>query len=187
MNAHTAMPKNISVRFNYSQKQNGKTHVLEEPRKIDNSQGGDFDMPQYITDPFPFGFDPTFHRDRLGEPRQVKTPSNIFVVSMGDLFGSWVPLKWIVSVIDACLVAPQHNYIFLTKNPARYKELQQMALLPQTSNFWYGTTLTNNADFNSRVDDLFKAFSRSRCKTFISVEPLHERISEESFQKLYMF
>lgn len=40
---------------------------------------------------FPFGFEPTFHRYRLDEPQKLKKPSRIFVVSMGDLFGDWVP------------------------------------------------------------------------------------------------
>lgn len=134
--------------------------------------------------PFPFGFLPTYHTERLEEPQRVKTSSNIFVVSMGDLFGDWVPLKWIVSVIDACLAAPQHNYMFLTKNPARYKELQQMAILPQASNFWYGTTLTNNADFNSRGYDLYKSFLGSPCKTFLSIEPIHEQIKSTQLGNL---
>lgn len=39
--------------------------------------------------------------------------------------------------------APQHRYLFLTKNPARYLELDHMALLPHESNFWYGSTVAN--------------------------------------------
>ena len=39
--------------------------------------------------------------------------------------------------------APQHRYLFLTKNPARYLELDHMALLPHAENFWYGSTVAN--------------------------------------------
>jgi protein gp37 len=40
---------------------------------------------------FPQGFAPTFHPERLSEPQKVKAPARIFAVSMGDLFGPWVP------------------------------------------------------------------------------------------------
>ena len=33
--------------------------------------------------------------------------------------------------------------MFLTKNPARYLELDHLALLPHESNFWYGSTVAN--------------------------------------------
>ncbi len=77
--------------------------------------------------PYPFGFTPTFHRYRLGQPARKQQPRNIFVGSMADLFGAWVPTRWIVEVLDACLAAPQHNYLFLTKNPQRYLELDKIA------------------------------------------------------------
>jgi protein gp37 len=124
--------------------------------------------------PFPFGFEPTYYKYRLNEPKEAKRPQNIFVCSMADLFGSWVPTKWIADVIDSCLAAPQHNYMFLTKNPARYKDLQRMAILPQTPNFWYGTTATNAADFVEKGNDLLEAFEETSCRTFVSIEPLME-------------
>jgi len=49
---------------------------------------------------------------------------------MADLFGPWVPTRWIVEVLDACRKAPQHRYLFLTKYPKRYLELDHMAPLP---------------------------------------------------------
>ena len=45
---------------------------------------------------FPLGFTPTLHRYRLDDPQQWKQPRNIFVCSMADLFGDWVPDEWIV-------------------------------------------------------------------------------------------
>ncbi|MFR1061782.1 MAG: DUF5131 family protein [Enterocloster sp.] len=59
---------------------------------------------------------PTFHKYRLNE-YQNKKSRNIFVCSMADLFGEWVPDEWIEEVFEACDNAPQHNYLFLTKNP----------------------------------------------------------------------
>ena len=78
---------------------------------------------QYIKlkdEPYPYGFDPTFHRYRLDRPKIWTKARNIFVCSMADLFGEWVPDEWINTVFAACLEAPQHNYLFLTKNPGQY-------------------------------------------------------------------
>ena len=40
---------------------------------------------------YPYGFTPTLHRYRLDEPQEWTQPRTIFVCSMADLFGNWVP------------------------------------------------------------------------------------------------
>lgn len=59
-----------------------------------------------VNAPYPFGFTPTFHRYRLDEPSKKTKGQTIFVCSMADLFGRWVPTRWIVEVLDACRKAP---------------------------------------------------------------------------------
>lgn len=39
-------------------------------------------------------FAPRFWPNRLKEPYQLKKPSKIFVCSMGEMFGDWVPVNW---------------------------------------------------------------------------------------------
>lgn len=131
--------------------------VLDKPLKTMTAAGN------VVNAPYPFGFTPTFHRYRLGDPARKQRPRNIFVCSMADLFGAWVPTKWIVEVLDACLAAPQHNYLFLTKNPRRYTELDELTLLPRRENFWYGTTTTEAGQ---------SYFISEHHKTFTSVEPM---------------
>lgn len=119
--------------------------------------------------PYPFGFSPTLHRRLLDAPQRWKKPRTIFVCSMADLFGEWVPNEWIEEVFAACEKAPQHRYIFLTKNPQRYCELANSGKLPKRENFWYGSTL-----------DSMKARrypGRIRDNTFVSIEPLTERMN----------
>ena len=128
--------------------------------------------------PFPMAFLPTFHRYRLEEPEQAKGHRDIFVVSMGDLFGKWVPTSWIAQVIDACLRAPQHRYLFLTKNPARYLELDHMALLPHGENFWYGSTVAN------RDAVAMYPMPWVNINTFWSMEPLLEPVPMEDAEGL---
>lgn len=112
-------------------------YVVERPTRLKTKEGG-YRRPT----PYPKGFAPTLHAYTLTYPEQRKAPSNIFVCSMSDLFGAWVPDEWIERIFDACKRAPQHTYLFLTKNPARYLDLASKGKLPEERNFWYGTTTT---------------------------------------------
>jgi len=120
--------------------------------------------------PYPFDFKPTFHRYALDVPQQWKTPKTIFVCSMADLFGRWVPDYWIKAVFDACEAAPQHRYLFLTKNPSRYIDLAEKNLLPRQH--WYGYSAT-------KQDQLwtFKHADECPClNLFVSIEPIQEQM-----------
>ena len=115
---------------------------------------------------YPFGFVPTFHRYRLEEPQRWKKPRNIFVCSMADLFGEWVPDAWIQEVFEACEAAPQHRYLFLTKNPSRYSRLYKEGKLPHLIDCWWGAS-------TPRMDDSYNI----GYKTFASIEPIYEDFS----------
>ena len=130
----------------------GNIHELERPVVFNGK-----------IDPYPYGFDPTFHRYRLDEPARKPKPQMIFVVSMGDLFGDWIPNEWIKAVFDACEAAPQHVYMFLSKNPARMLKLAESGLFPTGNNYWYGSTITSAEE---------KFFYHNEINTFISIEPI---------------
>ena len=53
---------------------------------------------------YPFGFTPTLHEYRLDDPKSKGFGKNVFVCSMADLFGPWVPDSWIERVFRSCLV-----------------------------------------------------------------------------------
>lgn len=127
--------------------------------------------------PYPYGFTPTFFRYKLDEIQKWKNPKNIFVCSMADLFGGWVPVEWITEVFKSCENVPQHNYLFLTKNPYRYVSLFNDGKLPIHDNFWYGTTVDR---FGCLI------FNYSEFNTFISFEPLTEG-AYEAFKQTYSF
>lgn len=118
--------------------------------------------------PYPFFFAPTLHRYRLNQPRTWSEPRTIFVCSMADLFGDWVPDEWIEEVFKACEAAPQHRYLFLTKNPNRLNQLARDGKLPQQH--WYGYTATNEGmlwSFTHATDCHIK-------NLFVSIEPILE-------------
>lgn len=114
------------------------------------------------SEPYLYGFMPTFHRYRLDE-YQNKKGRNIFVCSMADLFGEWVPDEWIKEVFDACEKAPQHNYLFLTKNPKRYEKLLGRYMSP---NMWFGWSQTEPMEGQCSFT------CHHSVKTFVSIEPL---------------
>lgn len=116
----------------------GEKHVLDKPAMREWKNG------KITKAPYPFCFDPTFHRYKLDEPQHWKKPRNIFVCSMADLFGDWVPDEWIAEVFEACKAAPQHRYLFLTKNPGRYCDLERAGIMPKGNNFWFGATFDHS-------------------------------------------
>ena len=163
-------------------------------RKIANR----FGMPQYDNDchvytgkvksysdavhtgPYPWGFAPTFHKYRLDEPARKTKGQNIFVCSMADLFGDWVPDEWIMEVWEACTKADWHNYLFLTKNPKRFKEIYRSEL-DYRCYMWFGTTVTDEDSYINRGCELYQATGsnyKGHAKRFLSIEPLHGKISD---------
>lgn len=160
-----------------------KDEAFKPPYELSEPQLAKTKAGWYRKASYPFGFEPTFHRYRLDEPARKRRPRNIFVVSMGDLFGEWVPDDWIKAVLDVCEGALQHNYIFLSKNPSRYWGLEQLAMLPHEKNFWYGTTVTSNKDVNGRGYELYEALS-GKANIFLSIEPIHEELNRLSLHNL---
>ena len=107
--------------------------------------------------------DPQFFIERLTEPNRHKISSTIFVGSMCDLFGEWVPDEWINIVLHVVKDNPQHTLMFLTKNPKRYHDF----VFPR--NAIIGTTVTGDSKTFYRIDELA---SNSHGRTFLSIEPL---------------
>ena len=160
---------------------NGGLHVLDEPA---------LNVPVYPAPPseiekrsapYPYFFDPTFHRYKLDQPQKWTKPRTIFVCSMADLFGEWVPGEWIREIVAACDAAPQHRYLFLTKNPSKYKELDSLVHWPtfEETNIeksrpymMLGASATNDAQMKVAYDS---------DADWVSIEPIHERLLSEWF------
>lgn len=146
--------------------------VLDEALYIESQQ-------QKVKAPYPFGFKPTLYRYRLDE-YQNKKSRNIFVCSMADLFGEWVPDSWIEEVFKACEKAPQHNYLFLTKNPDRYIELLLHDKLSEHKNMWYGMSITKKSD--THTAEAITQDLPSEANAFLSIEPIMENVLTENLE-----
>lgn len=130
---------------------------------------------------FPTKFAPTFHPGRLTAPQNTRIPENrkddpgtknVFVCSMADLFGEWVPQEWIDQVLESCRQAPQWNFLFLTKNPKRYIGIDW------PKNAWVGATADTQERYNSAINAFgqIEANGTRPSVLFLSCEPLLERI-----------
>ena len=146
---------------------------------------------------YPVGFTPLFHHERLDAPANTTIPGayrdeshagcadgsckicayrRVFVCSMADLYGRWVPDDWIASVHKSMLATPDWEYLLLTKFPARYVGLD----LP--ANAWVGTSV----DEQKRVriaENAFRQIDGVKVK-WLSLEPLREPLE---FTDLSMF
>jgi protein gp37 len=134
---------------------------------------------------YPVGFTPLFHHERLDAPANTKLSAarrddpayrRVFVCSMADLYGRWVPDEWINRVHDSMLASPQWQYILLTKFPERYAGLK----LPDGA--WVGTSV----DEQKRVRIAERAFRKipAGVTKWLSLEPLKAPLQ---FEDLSMF
>jgi protein gp37 len=127
---------------------------------------------------YPVGFTPHAPLNmQVPEGVPINSPERrVFVCSMADLFGKWVPDEWIEQVLAACDKNLQWEYLFLTKFPRRYVGLQ----LPPTA--WVGTSV----DEQKRVrlaEEAFRKIKDVRVK-WLSLEPL---LAPLEFTDLSMF
>ena len=134
---------------------------------------------------YPAGFTPLFHEQRLNAPTNTVIPAKhadnpaykrVFVCSMADLYGRWVPDEWIDKVHTSMLANPQWEYLTLTKFPGRYVGLDMPA------NAWVGTSV----DEQKRVrlaEEAFRKIDGVKVK-WLSLEPLKEPLT---FSDMSMF
>lgn len=133
-------------------------------------------MPNGKLHVFHGGFDPTLRPTRVLQPLSWKTPRMVFVNSMSDLFGEFVPDAFLASVFDVMRATPQHTYQVLTKRADRLERwTQQAPWLAQARHIWLGVSVEDRKYGVPRIDDLRRAVAATR---FLSIEPLLEDVGE---------
>ena len=112
-------------------------------------------------------FQPRFFPERLGQPLELKVPSKIFVCSMGEMFGDWVPAAWQKQILNVITDASWHIFQILTKQP------QNLAKYSYPENLWLGLSV----DKQDAVDGLRQLLATDARVKFASFEPLLEEIN----------
>ncbi len=119
-----------------------------------------------------------------------KKPAGIFVGSMADVFGSWVPAYQIEAILNTCRRSEQHIFFFLTKNPYRMGEFAIQippncwmgASIPPTR--WRGHQLAVNQK-HRMLSNTLRALSGLKAQgltTWLSAEPLDFNIRSTLIQ-----
>ena len=96
-----------------------------------------------VTKKYREGFKPKLHEEELRV--EFKPSEFVFVCDMGDLFGGWVPREWILKVLDVVRRFPKTTFLFLTKNPDRYLDFED--ILRELDNVVLGATIETDNDW----------------------------------------
>ena len=119
---------------------------------------------------FHTGFDPTLRPERIEQPFAWSTPRMVFVNSMSDLFGDFVPDKYLAQVFETMRRTPQHTYQVLTKRAERLTEwTATQPWLVDAPNIWLGVSVEDREYGVPRIELLRRATAAVR---FLSIEPL---------------
>ena len=90
-----------------------------------------------FTRAYQHGFEHHYWRPHnLNAPKKLKDPAGIFVGSMADLFGHWVPEEQISQVLAVMEEAHWHTFQTLSKFPIRLPDFN-----PFPDNVWVGVSL----------------------------------------------
>jgi protein gp37 len=105
---------------------------------------------------------------------RMRKSKKIFVGSMTDIFGEWVPDWMIFALFLAMSQSPFQTFQILTKRPERAAEVISTWLylfgsgqLP--ANIWLGTSAEDQATYDDRIKWLNRCLAQVR---FLSLEPL---------------
>jgi protein gp37 len=116
----------------------------------------------------------TLNVEMLESWARMRKERKIFVGSMTDVFGEWVPDHMVFSLLDAMAVAPRQTFQLLTKRPHRaYLAaagwMYDVGLDRFPGNIWLGASVEDQKRLDERLIWLLKT---PAMVTFLSLEPL---------------
>ena len=112
------------------------------------------------------GFQLTLQPHMLTRPLEWKSPRQIFVNSMSDLFHDHVPADYIHRVFSVMNEANWHQYQVLTKRAERLEQLSSQ--LKWAPHIWMGVSVESEK-YADRIDCLRRTNAQVK---FLSLEPL---------------
>lgn len=131
---------------------------------------------------YPKGFEHHYwNPDELKLWGKIPAGDKVFVGSMADVFGHWVPAHQIELVLEHAAMRPDVTFQFLTKNPKRV--LDFMFKIPR--NCWIGASTPPSFMWNNELDDhrrmrlmattlgVLSQLREAGITTWVSAEPLN--------------
>lgn len=98
----------------------------------------------------------------------------IFIGSMTDVFGEWVPDRMIYALLGSMTAAPRQTFQLLTKRPERVGQvigswLRSVGRGQLPANIWIGISAEDQITYDERIKWLMRCLAQVR---FVSLEPL---------------
>jgi protein gp37 len=112
----------------------------------------------------------TFWHPEALKAFSTKTPTEFFVVSMGDMFAKGVSATKIVKIGEAIYENKQHKYMILTKRYSRMADHLDEAS-SEFPNLWPGFSVCDQKDLNRARPDI-KRMTWEGWPLWLSCEPL---------------
>lgn len=117
-----------------------------------------------------------FHEKRLLEPASLKKPSGIFLDSMSDLMGHWVPDDQVEQVLEIVKLADWHIFQLLTKNAPHLLKFDFPA------NVWIGVSSPPDHMWGRALTDHQKR--RMLARSLDVLAKIEDRVRWMSFEPL---
>lgn len=113
-------------------------------------------------------------RDMLAGWAKKGKPKKRFVSSMTDIAGEFVPIDWVMEILDAMAAAPLQTFQVLTKRTQRFADIcilwcRKNGRTELPANIWPGTSVENQARADQRVPHLLRIPAAVH---WVSCEPL---------------
>ena len=108
-----------------------------------------------------------------------RKPKRIFVCSMTDWCGDWIPREWQFAMLDAMAAAPNQTFMLLTKRADILRNLLfhwSETRIATPLNVWIGVSVENQSTANTRLRFLAEIKTELDFNTFVSFEPLLEPV-----------
>ena len=109
------------------------------------------------------------------EETKIGKGKTIFIGSMADMWGEWIPKAWIEEVLTVCRAYADNVYVFQSKNPGRFSEFK----FPHPARTLLGTTIETNRypegfqtkapSIEERVGAMMNLYPSRR---FVTMEPI---------------
>ena len=127
---------------------------------------------------------PYLDEKALEIPLHWRKPRRVFVCSMTDLFGEWVPDEWIWQVYGVMSAAPHHTFQILTKRPERMRRIVSEITGRKTPcpNVHLGVSVEDRETYTRRV--LYLANTPAAVR-FVSMEPLLADLGDLMLDGIY--
>lgn len=130
----------------------------------------------YVPKKFNGRIDMTPRLDETEFKTDLGSGNFIFVGSTSDMFGDFMKNEWILKVLKYCRKYPGNRYLFQSKNPESFLQLEIQQALPEHSIL--GTTMESNRDYPKITDapSPMKRYVSMKIQTvfpkMVSIEPI---------------